>query len=479
MAMLFTMTFFALTCLSCDHFEAASPYTGINYQDQDTRSSETEVEIRKTERLLQEIQEKAKSLRDGIVGAPNRIGLDNSAKWDQLKDLLEDELALIEKLISLNPSNPKYKYEMALLAFRQNSPEQGLSLLEEIAPYGEVGYAEGHKFLAQYNLQKKYNSAEQRKQYIQKAEQQISSCLAVDGSNVDAKKIKAYILDEKEDFLGAYKIYKEVFETDPDSYRDLMRLAGLIGKESEKESIVKSASNRFRKLAGRSTDNVPEWELAWQQYCSVMTLNRDLESYAQATTVLEGEVQKFVNDVEKRTILKKLLSRIYSERAISRGRSDEIEVMKLQLSDLKKAFENDDENDSAKQWLTILDGKPEIGEEAREVYDHRRDPNASWVVLSEIGNQSLKNKDYENAVRYFELVKIKQPHSPQALNNLAYAYLVSDNSNAEQALQLVDQAIAYQINRPNKDKNHQIIMSSFFDTRGVALMQLDLSLIHI
>ena len=94
------------------------------------------------------------------------------------------------------------------------------------------------------------------------------------------------------------------------------------------------------------------------------------------------------------------------------------------------------------------------------------------MVLSELGHQALRKQDHENAITYFERARKKNPRNPQVLNNLAFAYLKAENRNPEQALLLVDQAITFLATAANYRDNRQAIVSSFFDTRGVALMQL-------
>lgn len=469
--MLLTITFLVFISGSISPAVSGVTSTGINYQDQDASGLDKEQEILDTERLLQAANEKARMVKDELLRLD--LVLDEASKFkksEKLKGLLEQERALLDKLISLNADNPNYKFDMALLNSKKRKPDQGLKQLQINSPLGDFGSTNGHLFLANYVLQKSFTSAEQRKQNLQIAEQQINNCLFADGANVKAKELKAFVHDQKREYFAAYKIYKELFETDASHFQVLARLADTLEQKSDKESILQSASERYRKLAAESSDEVSEWVKAWQQYLVIVKLKGDLESFAEAETAIRHELTLRNNDVGKQIFLKRVLSRIFSDRAISRGRSDQLDVMKLQLNDLAKALENDEQNSSAKQWLTIL-SKSEIGELVRKTYDPDNDQNASWIVLSELGNQAMQSKDYDNAVKYFQRVQKLRPTNPQALNNLAYAYLVSDTPNAEQALLLVDQAIAGLIGM--NLSNNKAVIASFYDTRGVALMQLD------
>lgn len=431
--------------------------------------------------LVETASDKSKQLRDDIIKENDLVrktrgGLDsvaeNDSRQDELKGEMEKEKIFLEKLISLDNNNSEYKYELALLAFREQDPQRGLNLMQIISPFEEPGYAEGHLFLSQYFLQKKFTSKEERGKNVAFAEKQIDNCLIADKSNLDAKRIKAFIHDQKRQFLPAYEIYKELFVQDPLHYRDLLRLANLLGKDSDKKSFLDQASIEFRRMTNRSSDNVSEWVDAWTHYVACMKLKGDLKSYSDAESQVRGELLKFGDDIGKKVFLKRQLSRIYSDRAISQGRTSPLPVRRSQLSDLAKAIENDEKNESALQWLTVLGDDEEIAEEARKIYDPRYDPNIPSVVLSELGRQALRKADFEEAIKFFERARKKNPRNPEVLNNLAYAYLQIEDRNPEHALLLIDQAITFLANS-NLQQNRQAFISSFFDTRGVALMQLD------
>ena len=92
------------------------------------------------------------------------------------------------------------------------------------------------------------------------------------------------------------------------------------------------------------------------------------------------------------------------------------------------------------------------------------------AVTRDFPRDALRKGNHDEAINFFERARKKNPRDPQVLNNLAYAYLQAEDRNPEQALLLVDQAITYLINSPNIQQNRQAVVSSFFDTRGVALM---------
>ena len=100
------------------------------------------------------------------------------------------------------------------------------------------------------------------------------------------------------------------------------------------------------------------------------------------------------------------------------------------------------------------------------------------MALSDLGARALREHDYASAIDYFERANKGNPDDPIILNNLAYTYLVSEEKETtEQALYLINEAINKLLNNSNS-ANLRVHLSSFYHTRGTALMRL-LSLIHI
>ena len=434
------------------------------------------------ENLAQRANERAQQLRDEIIKEQKVIGttqpgvtggLVDDERMKELKAVQEQENIYLEKLIRLDPDDPDHKFKLALLAFNQGDPQRGLNLMQMIAPFDEPGYAKGHLFLAQYFLAQKDRSEESIIRNRKRAFLQIQNCLIADETNLDAKKIKAFILDQNKQFLQAYEIYKELFKEDPAHYTDILRLTKILGKDQDAKAFLSQASIKFRQKTNKSTDNVSEWVDAWTNYVQCMKYQQTSNAFREAEEAVKTELLKFNDDIGKKVFLKRQLSRIYSDHVALLGRDASDDVKRMQLTYLANAMENDEKNESALAWLTIL-GFTSVGDQAKKIYDPNFDPNPPWIVLSEQGHNALNQKNYDDAITFFERARKKQPRNPQVLNNLAYSYLLSpENRNPEQALLLVDQAITNIGQSKVTGKKREEVIASFFDTRGVALMQLN------
>ena len=423
---------------------------------------------RAKERGNQLAEEKRKEQK--IVGVTQAT---DDKRQKELDDVQEQERIYLRKLIRLQPDNPDHKYNLALLKLKKGEVSTGINQLLSISPFDEPGYAKGHLYLAKHYLRQRPKSDQEKIRNQKRAEKQINNCLIADKSNVEAKRILAFILDQQKAYLKALDIYKELFVDEPEHYRDILRLTRILGRDKEAESYLSTASTKFRQKTDKSSDVVADWVKAWTSYVDCMKELRTNSSYTEALESVKAELLKYGDDIGKKVFLERLLSRIYSDRAALAGRDASKEIKLQQLSDLANSMENDEKNIAALQWLTIL-GYSDVGDQAKKIYDPVYDPNPPWVVLSEQGHYSLKNKEYDDAITHFERARKKQPRNPQILNNLAYSYLLSpENRNPEQALLLVDQAITNLNNLNLNGKVREEVIASFFDTRGVALMQLD------
>lgn len=412
----------------------------------------------RTEQLIAEIRS------GGYAPVRDIDELEDDDPRKLLSKELEKEALYLDKLIWLEPDDPEHKFQRAMLALREGNAQKTESLMQVIAPFDKAGYDKAHLFLAEIYLKRAARNPTERQINLDRAEKQVDNALIADKNNLQAKKYKATILFQRKRFAPSYALFEELFDEDPIYYREMLYLATVLEKEQDRKLILDRASYRYRQMIDDGIENVEEWVDAWKHYVSCLKQKQDFNA---AENALTSELGKVRGDVGKEVFLKQQLSAVYSGRAASKGRDGSANEKRKQLADLDKALQYQSKNAQAQEWLTILAADPEIAEEAQKIYDPRYDPNISWRVLSELGSQALAKNDFENAITYFERARKKNPQDPQVLNNLAYAYLEAKDRSPEQALLLVDQAIS---NLPPNSTPE--IVSSIFDTKGVALMQL-------
>jgi Flp pilus assembly protein TadD len=165
---------------------------------------------------------------------------------------------------------------------------------------------------------------------------------------------------------------------------------------------------------------------------------------------------------------------VYSTWADHLARSDVPDKATHQFEKVKKSFEYNSKNSAALRSLTWFATQEAFAAEAKSIYDPYRElESAPPDVLSDLGIQKLQEKDFAKAIELLELARQKADKNsailPTILNNLAYAHLIGEQKNPQQALYLVDQALS--MLRPGAGQER--VASHFLDTKGLALMQMN------
>lgn len=437
----------------------------------------------KKTRLLNELRTE-QELSAGQENQSTGANEEEDPRITQLKQLQGAEEIYLEKLISLNPTNPDYRYRLAIVASLMNDKERCYSLMKSIAPDEEPGFAKAHLWMADNYLRQPTTSYAQRRQNMRLALQHAEHCLVRDSENDSAKLLKAQLLTIEKRLVEALKVYEELFEKYPRFYKAIVNLNTKLGQQSQNSIILDQAQLRFQETVDQAAKNYDEnWPGAWNNLIVCLRDKNEYELAVKKLVAEESKQDKLVKadgtpEAAARHIhIKQLLTQVYTDWA-SRLASDDVdndtatnEAKELDL--LAKALELDPKYARAQQLVArISAGDSALAEEAKKIYNPEEHDDAPSAVLNEMGSRSLQNEKYDLAIKYFELARRKSPNDPNILNNLAFTYLVCENKNPDRALQLVNQAIRHlsTVTDPNQQR---MLASHFYDTRGRALMQMN------
>ena len=432
-------------------------------------------------RLLSELQTEQKlAAARGEVKDEKQFELSNDdPRVERLLKLQEAEKIYLEKLISLNPENPEYMYRLALVAKTQGDDGLCFSLMNLIAPDEEPGYAKAHLWIAHACVNQPVRSAAEARLMRRKALRHADHCLVRESDNLNAKLIKAQLLKANSRWLEALMMYEELFEVDPRFFVDLIELNEKLDQKDQNPIVLDRAQVRLQELVKQTKDGYDEkWPRHWVNLLSCLAQKRDFAT-AEELLLKEEETQRMLAEKEstpeaasRHVFIKQLLVRNYTEWASSIEGAD-IAQQRQQLELIKKGMGYGLNDPKALQMVARLTAADsEIAAEAKAIYDPEKQDDAPPAVLNEMGGQALSSGRYNEAIRYFELARRKRPRDAIVLNNLAYAYLVCENKNPDRALNLVNQAIRVLGELPASDQRDDM-ESSFHDTRGNALMQMN------
>ncbi|MFK7767790.1 MAG: hypothetical protein AB8B55_11255 [Mariniblastus sp.] len=429
--------------------------------------------------LVKELNREARMLRASQRTAPEDENSAIISKDDprviELEKLREEESIYLEKLISLSKDNPEYLYSLALVAGEQGDVARREALMRKISPLDEPGYGLGHIWLAKMYLRVPLKDRSKFIKSRRMALQHAEHCLRRDQDHELAKQIKASMLIFFEDNSKAYDVYLDLFRSKPKKkpkyISALYELNVKLKREDRNSAVLNEAITEFDKQIAEEDLSDSERSNVWR---SLIICFQRLQNYEMAETRLLEEIKKQAaaeGGEGKRVWAERLLASVYLSQMTTVKDGDPKFVAK-RLSYLKKAFRYDPTNARVlEQIVRIGGGDSQEAAEARKLYyPTKKFSNTPPIVLNELGTQALSKSEYAPALRFFRMAKSKDPRNPAILNNLAYTYLVGDNPNPERALKLVDEAIKF---LPRDAVRYKDSMSSFHDTKGHALMQLN------
>ena len=415
------------------------------------------------------------------------LALDNGAgagtltkeQNESLLELRTTQKIYLDKLISLDPKNNAYRYELAKLAHSQGRRGHAFSILNELAPEDVPGHSEAHFVLAQHYFDKKAQNTMDLNGNLSIALKHVGHVLTRNDKDLNAKLLKARILTRTQRYEGAYDLYEDLFEVNPNYYGEMVRLNERMGRSDRDSQLYEKALGQFELLAGKDENKADDKRWIVIEAGIADTL-RKLERFQDSETRLAGLIRKYSADPKggpRRVFLQRLIAETYIVWAATiadvNTAYDSLPVQTVQnLLDLYiKAYQYQPDNPLILQSLArlSLDKNPEISNKARAVYDPIADIDAPSTVLNQLGNHALLNKRFAEAIRYYERAREKTPNDSTVLNNLSYAYLVADDDrNAERALQLINQAI-----RSLPQGIDPVEASKFLHTKATALKQQD------
>ena len=436
-----------------------SRYDGLA-QSAEQRSLELKIELDRERQILGKTSE----------GSPSEMVASDQSdiRQKKMEDLWGEERVYLQKLISLNPTDPDYKYRLAQVHLKQGDLQRGVSMMRTLAPMQEAKFGKAHFWMANFIANQPAPNSEAKRKMLVAALAQIDNCLIRNNANIDAIQFKGSLLLALKRPREASEIYEKLFNENPVFYTQLLNINRQLGQPVKSETVIDRAVIKFYQLIRVHRKDTKKWISAWQHYNNLL---RQGNQFEKAESELQRELAEYADDSGRQLFLKRQLSVIYSMWASYIEAKDESEdTDRKVLEKLKQAIKNGSRNEDALRQLTRLSKDSAVAEEAKAIYDADSDVNAPSSVYAELGTQALNDGDYNTAIKHFENAKEKKPRDSRILNNLAYTYLVCENRNPERALNLANDAIKF---RPVNVDGEALYRSHFLHTRGLALMQLN------
>ncbi len=229
--------------------------------------------------LAQAAQQRAAALRmelnreRGILGSPPAdgtaevVGSDQSdIRQKKLEDAWQEERVYLQKLISLNPLAPDYKYRLAEVYLKQGDLQRGMSMMRSLAPADEAKFGKAHFWMANFITQQPASNAENKRKLMMAALKQIDNCLIRDNGNIRAQEMKAALLVVLKRPREAGEIYEELFDDNPAYYEQLLKINRQLNQSVRNELVVDKALIKYFQRIREDRDDTQKWVDAWQHY---------------------------------------------------------------------------------------------------------------------------------------------------------------------------------------------------------------------
>ena len=407
-------------------------------------------------------------------------GVRSEEEREKLRVLEKDQLFFLDKMISLSPDNKAYRFDLAKVVAGQGDQARALNILNELAPEDRTGYAPAHFVLASQYFNRPAVADDELSASLGFALKHVDHCLSVDEADAQAKLLKARILTRMQQYEDAYLLYEELIEVNPNYYREMLKLNKLLGQQERDQPLCEKALASFQQLGGKEEHQSDDRRWIVIEAGIAKTLQK-LSRFAEAESRINDQIATYAADPKggpRRVFLQRINADNYiawaGSIADARKSYDSLPPKTLAvLLDLStKAYRNHEDNVLALQNLTRLSqtSNVEIASQAKAVYDPEADVDAPSAVLNQLGNTALLNKNFTDAIRFYERARQKSPKDAAVLNNLAFSYLVAEDGdrNPERALSLINEAIR---NLPGNVA--PVERSKFLHTKATALKQLN------
>ena len=440
-----------------------------------TKKEKTDREIASVGAELTKVRKQGAVIQtEGGGGNSENGGMTLEEKIAQLdkegEGLVKEKQIYLQKLVDIAPKNSNYRFELAQ-TYQGRNNDKYQAILNKLAPEDKAVFYKAHSLMARiyFGQAQQSKARHQRMLLYNKAIAQAENCLTQQPDDQTAKEIKARVLQDQERYVDAYKVYEELFDIEPAYYLPMVQINIAKGTPENNDSVIDRAYSKFKaKLVRNENDDTDIWVNSWQHIIRCLLIKKDFE---RAIADLEAELYR-ERDIARQNHLREVIGQVYSAWAADANyqRTKSLDERRVILERLREAKKRNPKSpQTLLQLSSIINTDPELAEEARKIYNPSNDPNAPPGVLSHLGAKALQENDYSSAIYYFEKANSANPNNPVLLNNLAYAYLVSEEKEtADRALYLINDAIVRLRNTTN-DKRY---LSELHHTRGTALMRL-------
>ncbi|MBC8869147.1 MAG: tetratricopeptide repeat protein [Planctomycetes bacterium] len=358
----------------------------------------------------------------------------------------------LEKAVLLNPNDKAFHYGLALTAEQDGRHDRARQIMRTLAPDDRTGYGPAHLWIASHIARSRQEAPSDRDAQTDsrtdtdqavagRLRHHLTAIVQYDPDNLAALEELARLELSQRNLPEAIEQLERLVRKDRTFSLRLAQLHVIEGDREKSRSVADAGTDYFRRQVESNPDDI-ESRIHWAR------LHGFMEQFDRTVEILiEGAVRKPAPEDMNRLRMELGHAFLGWAKHVERTQPDEVA---LRLDLLQKALKCTPDHPQVLEQLAAL--VRDDSAEARAAYyalsTALADGTATPMVHLMLGIAAYKRDKYDLEKQHLRLALAADPQLVIAANNLAWRLANSDPPQLDEALELIEQTVKHDPNRP-------------------------------
>jgi tetratricopeptide (TPR) repeat protein len=382
-----------------------------------------------------------------VEDSPQAKAKKKADEEEEAKNIAYADL-LFRRVLQLEPNNKMAKFFVAYNLGLRGNIDQARGMMQGLAPSDSKGYPRAHGWVAMdmYN-----QMVRGLKPDLKEMSHHLAIAADFAGTSALLLSVYAQLLDHDGKFMEGISMMQRAAQRDNAFYLPLSAMQAKHNQPIQAKESAESAIKHYKRSFG--TKDEPDIDRV-----------KVAEAYIQANNFDEAinVLQEGLRLREDRPLLRRALSNVFRYRYKSLLKRTEEGKIEANLGMLNSAMLADPTNPAVGQEIAMLQSMGVTADEdmVQALKKQLSHGGATAVTHLLLGNACMNKEDTQNAIFHWKLALGQDNNLVLAINNLAVVNSMLNPPKFDEALQLIDRAIAISHGYPE-----------FLDSKGEILMR--------